>query len=88
MAHGILISKDGYDVAKGRQSNSSKNQENERFLPYMISGIAIPYLQGASISLKRYLSAAEQLTSDANNTFTCLHEASSLLEHLDTVDRT
>lgn len=62
-------------------------KSDERFLSYMISGIAIPYLEGAAITLKRYLEAAAQLTKDANKTFTCLHEASSLLEHLDTVDR-
>lgn len=87
MAHGVRISKDGYDVVKGKSSGKISGRQDERFLSYMISGIAIPYLKGAAKSLQRFMSAAEQLVNDPNNTFTCLYESSSLLEHLDAVDR-
>jgi len=86
MGYGIQISKEGYDVGTGKKSKQQSSRD-ERFLPYMISGIAIPYLKGASVSLQRYLEAASQLKKDVNKVYDCLHEASSLLEHLDTVDR-
>lgn len=86
MSYGTHISKQGYDVVTGKQSKQQSVQD-ERFLPYMISGIAVPYLKGAGVSLQRYLEAASQLKKDVNKVYNCLYEASSLLEHLDTVDR-
>ena len=87
MAHVVKISKEGHDVVDGKRSGDGARQRDEMFLAYMVSGIAIPFLYGAARSLQRYISAAEQLTKDPNNTFTCLYESSSLLEHLDAVDR-
>lgn len=84
---GIKISKQGYDVKNMQKTPTKANKKAGMTLPYMLSSLAMPYLQGAEVTLKRYTNASQLVKKDVNYIFSCLHESSSLLEHLDTVDR-
>lgn len=86
MSHGVKISETGKDIVKGKSKENVKPDYSGETLNYMVSGIAIPYLRGASISLQRF-NEASQKEKNIEFVYECLHEASSLLEDLDTVDR-
>lgn len=84
MSHGVKISQAGYDLKKGK--GSGKPDRSDENLKFMVSGIAVPYLLGANVSLRRFSEASKKRKNVAY-VYECLHEASSLLEDLDTVDR-
>lgn len=84
MPHGVKISQAGYDLNNGK--GSSEPDRSDETLRYMVSGIAVPYLRGASVSLQRFSDASKK-EKNIEYVYECLHEASSLLEDLDTVDR-
>lgn len=86
MSHGVKISEAGSDIVKGRNTENTTPDHSMETLSYMISGIALPYLRGASVSLQRF-NEASQKEKNIEFVYDCLHEASSLLEDLDTVDR-
>ncbi|PKL31367.1 hypothetical protein CVV43_02575 [Candidatus Saccharibacteria bacterium HGW-Saccharibacteria-1] len=84
MSQGVQISQSGYDLDKDKRSGEP--DRSVETLRYMVSGIAIPYLRGSSISLQRFSEASKKEKNIAY-VYECLHEASLLLEDLDTVDR-
>ncbi len=84
MLHGVKISESSKSISKDNASEQS-NYSDET-LSYMVSGIAIPYLRGAATSLQRF-SEASKKEKNIEYVYKCLHEASCLLEDLDTADR-
>lgn len=85
MSHGMKVSANGYDI-NGKQI-SHEVKEEASITPHMLSAVAMAFLQGAEVSLYRYIDAAIVMKADINHIFTCLYELSSLMEHLDSVDR-
>lgn len=84
MSHGVKVSQPGHNLDNNK-SSGEPDRSNET-LQYMLSSIAVPYLRGAAVSLQR-LSDASKKEKNITYVYECLHEASSLLEDLDTVDR-
>lgn len=84
MSHGVKISESSKSV--GKDNSSVQSNYSDETLSYMVSGIAIPYLRGAATSLRRFSDASKK-EKNIEHVYECLHEASCLLEDLDTVDR-
>jgi hypothetical protein len=84
---GVKISSEGYDIQGKESKKNVDSPPSSNVTSHMISGIAVAFLYGADVSLKRYVEAASKAESDANYVYECLHEVSSLMEHLDSVDR-
>jgi hypothetical protein len=84
MSHGVKISQAGHDLDTGKENR--KPDKSDETLKYMVSSIAVPYLLGTGVSLQRF-SEASKKEKNISYVYECLHEASSLLEDLDTVDR-
>lgn len=85
MSHVIKVSAKGYDI-EGKETSPEQKQKAS-VTAHMLSGIAVAFLQGAETSLHRYIDAATTMETNINYIFVCLHELSSLMEHLDSVDR-
>ena len=61
---------------------------NNSVLPHILYALALPYLLGAKIQVKRYQLAASSLEKrPVNGVYDCLHEASSLFEDLNTIGK-
>lgn len=88
MSYVIRISLPGYDVTDLSKPRDKQNQEGEspRVTPSMLTGLALPYLEGAREQLKRYHDNANKLES-APTVYTnkCLYEVSSLFENLGSI---
>jgi len=85
MSHGVKISHKGFNVADLDKKRSVK-AISKTILPHLLSGLALPYLLGAKTQVERYVSAASQLKANSTMaTMSCLHEASTLFEDLNTV---
>jgi len=83
--YGIKVSKRGFDVTDTSKPKSKKAPK-KRALPSLLSSLALPYLFGAEIQVRRYCTAASTLkTKPVLGTIECLHEASTLFEDLNTV---
>ncbi|MCB9801651.1 MAG: hypothetical protein H6774_01035 [Pseudomonadales bacterium] len=85
MSHGIKISHKGFNVTDLDKERSVK-AVSKTVLPHLLSGLALPYLLGAKTQAERYVFAASQLKARPTMaTMSCLHEASTLFEDLNTV---
>lgn len=85
MSHGVKISHKGFNVTDLDKERSVK-AVSKTVLPHLLSGLALPYLLGTKTQVKRYVFAASQLKAKPTMaTMSCLHEASTLFEDLNTV---
>jgi len=82
---GIKVSSNGNNVSS--EALGERNKTSSHVTAHMLSGIAMAFLYGSEVSLKRYTDAANNAKRDANYVYECLYELSSLMEHLDSVDR-
>lgn len=84
--HGIKVSKRGFsviDLDQKRKKGSTRESP-----PYMVYALALPYLHGAKIQIKRYQAVASTLKrTPSGGVIECLHEASTLFEDLCTVSK-
>jgi hypothetical protein len=81
--YGIKVSKRGYsviDLDQERKGNSAKGSP-----PHMAYALAMPYLYGARIQIKRAASVLKQRPS--GSVMECIHEISTLFEDLCTVSK-
>ncbi len=86
MDHGIKVSKQGFSVIDLDQER--KNSSTKESPPHLIYVLAIPYLHGAKIQVKRYQAVASTLKKrPSGGVIECLHEASTLFEDLCTVSK-
>lgn len=85
MNHGVKISHKGFNVTDLDKERSVK-AVSKTVLPHLLSGLAFPYLLGAKTQVERYVFAASQLkVKPTIATMSCLHEASTLFEDLNTL---
>lgn len=85
MNYGMKISKPGFDVLN-LDNEKSLNKPREHTISNLLSSLALPYLLGAKAQVQRYKTAAITLEKKSTlSTLTCLHEASTLFEDLNTI---
>jgi len=85
MNYGIKVSKQGFDVMNIDRKRTKKFTRKAS-LPHLLYALALPYLFGAKKQVKRYQIEASTLKErPVNSIYGCLHEASTLLEDLNTV---
>lgn len=88
MAYVFKVSKKGHDVTNGKGSKRAVPEDTSgKPIPSLLYVIAQPYLLGASTQLNRYKEATKLLKDETSGmgVTVCLHEMSSLFEHLATV---
>ncbi len=84
--YGIKISKRGFNVIDLNQER--RNSSTTSSPPHLVYALALPYLQGAKIQVKRYQIAASTLEKrPSGGVIDCIHEASTLFEDLCTVSK-
>ena len=82
MNYGIKVSKKEFDVKTGKKGKSPSTGKRTD-IHHMLLALAIPYLKGARLQIKRYQEASSRLKNDSiNATNDCLHESSCLFEDL------
>lgn len=84
MAYGIKVYKKDLDSITNQKKLSSRKYNLVN--AHVLLTLALPYLRGARIELKRYRYAVSQLDEDSiNASNNCLHEISCLFEDLGSI---
>lgn len=84
MDKGIKVSSPGHDI--NGDNNSKPFNGTPKMEPYLIASVAIAFVYGAEMALRRYVVAAEATKQDTNHIFECIYETSNLVENLDILD--